>query len=124
MAGPALVHFDLWDGNLLVDEQGTLTGIVDAERALWGDPHAEFASLALFGTIEADREFLAGYAEAGGAAQPGPSFSRRQALYRTYLYLLMAVEAAPRGYGAGWRRTVGVRVDEDLTAQLRGLGPC
>jgi aminoglycoside phosphotransferase (APT) family kinase protein len=121
VAEPALVHFDLWDGNLLVDEQGALTGVVDAERAFWGDPHADFASLALFGTIEADRDFLAGYADGGGRVEPGPSFACRQSLYRTYLYLLMAVEAAPRGYGAGWRRTVGVRVNEHLTAELRRL---
>jgi aminoglycoside phosphotransferase (APT) family kinase protein len=131
VAEPVLVHFDLWDGNLLVDEHGALTGIVDAERAFWGDAHAEFASLALFGTIEADREFLVGHAEGGGHVEPGPSFTpsfspsftRRQALYRTYLYLLMAVEAAPRGYGAGWQRTVGAHVDQHLAAELRRLGP-
>jgi aminoglycoside phosphotransferase (APT) family kinase protein len=120
---PTLVHFDLWDGNLLVDEHGRLTGIVDAERAFWGDPHADFASLALFATIEADGDFLAGYAEGGGRVEPGPSFTRRQALYRTYLYLVMAVEAAPRGYGAGWQRAVGVQVSEHLRAELRRLEP-
>jgi aminoglycoside phosphotransferase (APT) family kinase protein len=124
VAEPTLVHFDLWDGNLLVDEQGTLTGIVDAERAFWGDPHADFASLALFATIEGDRDFLAGYAEGGGQARPGrPSFAFRQSLYRTYLYLLMAVEAVPRGYGAGWRRTVGVHVNEHLVGEMRRLRP-
>jgi fructosamine-3-kinase len=119
---PVLVHFDLWDGNLLVDEQGELTGIVDAERGFWGDPHADFASLALFGTIEADGDFLAGYADGGGLVERGPSFARRQSLYRTYLYLVMAVEAVPRGSGADWERTVGTRVNDRLTAELRRLG--
>ena len=42
---PVLVHFDLWDGNLLVDVgQGRaprVGGLIDAERAFWGDPLAE-----------------------------------------------------------------------------------
>jgi fructosamine-3-kinase len=122
VAEPVLVHFDLWDGNLLVDEQGGLTGIVDAERGFWGDPHADFASLALFGAIEADGDFLAGYADGGGLVERGPSFARRQSLYRTYLYLVMAVEAVPRGSGADWERTVGTRVNDRLTAELRRLG--
>ncbi len=55
VARPALVHFDLWDGNVLADE----TGLVDGERAFWGDPVADFVSLALFREIDAD--FLTGY---------------------------------------------------------------
>ena len=56
-----LVHFDLWDGNILVesDPAGHRIGaLIDAERAFWGDPLAEFVSLALFGDIERDTAFL------------------------------------------------------------------
>jgi aminoglycoside phosphotransferase (APT) family kinase protein len=40
---PALVHFDLWDGNILVDTGGTaprIGALIDAERAFWSDPLA------------------------------------------------------------------------------------
>ncbi|WP_338697364.1 aminoglycoside phosphotransferase family protein [Streptomyces sp. Q6] len=99
---PALVHFDLWQGNvLLTGEPGArrIGGVIDGERMFWGDPLAEFVSLALFGDIEQDRDFLAGYAAAGGEARfTGPA-RLRLALYRCYLYLIMLVEAVPRRYG-------------------------
>nr|WTA64362.1 aminoglycoside phosphotransferase family protein [Micromonospora sp. NBC_00855] len=96
---PALVHFDLWDGNILIDASAGATrilGIVDGERAFWGDPLAELVSLALFGRIEQDEAFLAGYRNAGGAVTFDSPTRRRLALYRAYLYLIMLVEAAPR----------------------------
>ncbi|MFD7615973.1 phosphotransferase family protein [Streptomyces sp. NPDC059802] len=100
VARPALVHFDLWQGNLLVDgEPGarTIGGIVDGERMFWGDPVADFVSLALFGNMEEDEDFLAGYAD--GSGRPvvfGTSVRLRLALYRCYLYLIMLVETVPR----------------------------
>ncbi|MFI5749979.1 phosphotransferase family protein [Streptomyces sp. NPDC051644] len=97
---PALVHFDLWQGNLLVDgEPGarTIGGIVDGERMFWGDPVADFVSLALFANMEEDEDFLAGYGD--GSGQPvvfDASVRLRLALYRCYLYLIMLVETVPR----------------------------
>jgi aminoglycoside phosphotransferase (APT) family kinase protein len=41
----SLLHMDIWSQNILVDENGTVTGIVDMDRALWGDPEIEFAVL-------------------------------------------------------------------------------
>ncbi|MFO8011836.1 MAG: aminoglycoside phosphotransferase family protein [Phycisphaerae bacterium] len=41
----SLLHMDIWSQNLLVDGQGRLSGIVDWDRALWGDPEIEFAVL-------------------------------------------------------------------------------
>ena len=87
---PRLVHFDLWDGNILVD--GTrLSGIVDGERAFWGDPLADFVSLSLFKDLDSD--LLDAYRAAGGVAEFDPA---RLALYRVYLYLIMLIEATPR----------------------------
>jgi len=40
-----LLHMDVWSQNILVDEKGNLTGLVDWDRALWGDPEIEFAVL-------------------------------------------------------------------------------
>jgi aminoglycoside phosphotransferase (APT) family kinase protein len=41
----SLLHMDVWAQNILVDEHGNLTGLVDWDRALWGDPEIEFAVL-------------------------------------------------------------------------------
>jgi aminoglycoside phosphotransferase (APT) family kinase protein len=87
---PSLVHFDLWDGNILT---GTgLTGLVDGERAFWGDPVAEFVSPALFGSIESDADFLTGY-----GFEFTDSARVRLAAYQAYLYSIMLVERVPRG---------------------------
>ncbi|NEB40115.1 aminoglycoside phosphotransferase family protein [Streptomyces sp. SID14515] len=103
VARPALVHFDLWPGNLLVTgEPGAraLGGIIDGERMFWGDPVADFVSLALFGDIERDRDFLDGYARsAGEEVEFTDSLRTRLALYRSYLYLIMLVETVPRDVG-------------------------
>ncbi len=40
-----LLHMDVWGQNILVDNTGKLTGLVDWDRALWGDPEIEFAVL-------------------------------------------------------------------------------
>jgi len=94
---PVLVHFDLWQGNVFVDPaESRVVGIIDPERAFWGDPVADFVSLALFGDIEDEPDFLAGY---GGVAFT-PAMRYRFRLYRVYLYLIMIVEGAPRGYAS------------------------
>src|SRR5688500_2245261 len=44
---PALLHFDLWDGNVLATVDNgvaTLSGLVDGERNLYGDPLLDFSS--------------------------------------------------------------------------------
>lgn len=40
-----LLHMDIWHQNVLVDESATVTGIVDFDRAVWGDKEIEFAIL-------------------------------------------------------------------------------
>jgi fructosamine-3-kinase len=41
----SLLHMDVWGQNILVDRQGHVSGLVDWDRALWGDPEIEFAVL-------------------------------------------------------------------------------
>lgn len=93
---PALLHFDLWDGNVLAVGD-TLTGLVDGERHLYGDPLLDFVSPALFRRVEdePDNPFALGYH--GGPAEFDASQRRRLALYRLHLYLLMTVEMPSRG---------------------------
>ncbi|TQE32262.1 aminoglycoside phosphotransferase family protein [Streptomyces ipomoeae] len=124
VAEPRLVHFDLWSGNVLVElgDHPRIGGLIDGERMFWGDPVADFVSLALLGDIRQDDAFLAGYREAGGNAEFTPEASRRYALYRSYLYLIMLVEVVPRALDDGhtaWRRE---HVAPRLTAALDELG--
>ncbi|MEU7476791.1 aminoglycoside phosphotransferase family protein [Lentzea sp. NPDC042327] len=107
---PVLVHFDLWDGNVLVDRG--LTGIVDGERAFWGDPVADLVSPALFGTV--GESFLKGYGRALTDSE-----HVRLAAYRAYLYAIMLTERVPRGStDDGFERVIA----EALDAAVRELG--
>ncbi|MET9760831.1 aminoglycoside phosphotransferase family protein [Streptomyces sp. NPDC006372] len=118
---PCLVHFDLWRGNILVDRSAggvRIGGLIDGERMFWGDPLAEFVSLALLGDIRKDEAFLAGYREAGGRAAFGTPARLRYALYRAYLYLIMLTETVPREAGEEHRRWVQERVAPELVGAL------
>lgn len=100
---PRLVHFDLWPGNIFVRMTGDgsaarITGIIDHERAFWGDPAAELVSLAFGGDTGPDSALVAGYTDAGGRFGSGPAFRHRLSLYGLYLGLLLVVESGPRGY--------------------------
>lgn len=113
---PALLHFDLWDGNALGGPDG-LTGLVDGERWLWGDPLVDFVAPALGRRIEdePDHPFLAGY----GPVELDP---RRLGLYRVHLAVLMLTEMPSRGMaGPDWaaRRD---RLRRQLDRELAALG--
>jgi len=118
---PVLVHFDLWDGNILVDLDGAaprIGALIDAERAFWGDPLADFVSLALFGDIEQDAAFLRGYRSAGGTVAFDAATRLRLSMYRAYLYLIMWVEAVPRNSGQTRLARLRQLVLEPLAATL------
>jgi aminoglycoside phosphotransferase (APT) family kinase protein len=48
----SLLHMDIWAENILCDGSGGLTGLLDWDRALWGDPEIEFAVLDYCGISE------------------------------------------------------------------------
>jgi aminoglycoside phosphotransferase (APT) family kinase protein len=89
---PALVHWDLWDGNIFIDpETKTITGILDCERALWGDPLMEVN----FGAFGVNPALMEGY---GLDLLATPAARTRRALYNTYLWLIMIIECTYRQY--------------------------
>ncbi|WP_369251362.1 phosphotransferase family protein [Streptomyces sp. R41] len=122
---PRLVHFDLWQGNILVERSDStaprIGGLIDGERMFWGDPLADFVSLALLGDIKQDEDLLTGYQEAGGRAEFDFSARQRLALYRSYLYLIMLVETVPRAPGAERVAWVREAVAPELLAALDEL---
>ena len=121
---PALVHFDLWDGNVLVTSDGHLAGLVDGERYLYGDPLIDFASPALFRDIfaEPDHPFLRGYRSVRPFTVDS-DVRRRAWLYQLHLYLIMTIEFPSRGmspttHADRWARLA--RLLEDRLSNLDG----
>ena len=95
---PRLVHFDLWDGNVLVDcdpaGQWRVSGLIDGERAFYGDPIAELVSLAIF----AEPAAVPGVLDGLLGRQLTADERTRLRLYNMYLLLILVVEGGPRGW--------------------------
>ncbi|WP_062217226.1 phosphotransferase family protein [Streptomyces sp. NBRC 109706] len=115
---PAPVHFDLWQGNVLL-HNGEISALIDGERLFWGDPLAELVSLNLLADPLGDPDLLAGYTSAGGTLPTDDTALARLALYQVYLYLIMLTEGAPRAYPRRqleWAQdTVAPQLDAALT---------
>jgi aminoglycoside phosphotransferase (APT) family kinase protein len=122
---PILVHFDLWSGNILVDVTGpapVISGIIDGERSLWGDPIIDLVSTALLAEIRDDADFIRGYQRAGAVLPLDESARRRLLLYRIYLGLIMTVEPIPRGAQQARATEFTQAIEDHLTADLAELG--
>ncbi len=78
----SLLHMDIWDQNILVNDAGELTGILDWDRALWGDPEIEFAVLDYCGI--STPSFWQGYGS--------PRDESHEACVRQVIYLLYEVQ--------------------------------
>lgn len=90
---PRLVHWDAWDSNVFVKD-GAMTGLLDFERSLWGDPLME-AQFRTFGDEELGvTESLRGYGKTGFSFDE----ERRLRLYTLYLGLVMNAECRFRLY--------------------------
>ncbi|HEX6339851.1 aminoglycoside phosphotransferase family protein [Umezawaea sp.] len=92
---PVFVEWDLWDGNAIVRD-GALVGIIDHERALYGDPLMEggFAADSLESFPGDSASFVRGY----GWAPSTPAELTRRKLYTLHLLLVMVVETVYRGH--------------------------
>ena len=75
----SLLHMDIWSQNILVDEEMNVTGIVDWDRALWGDVEIEFAVLDYCGISEPS--FWTGY---GKDREQTPESQLRNIFYLLY----------------------------------------
>lgn len=75
----SLLHMDVWAQNILADDEGRLTGLLDWDRALWGDPEIEFAVLDYCGISEP--AFWEGY---GAERDRSPEAEVRRVFYLLY----------------------------------------
>lgn len=75
----SLLHMDVWAENILCDPAGNLTGLLDWDRGLWGDPEIEFAVLDYCGISEP--AFWEGY---GAARDTSPAARIRLVFYFLY----------------------------------------
>jgi aminoglycoside phosphotransferase (APT) family kinase protein len=120
---PSLVHFDLWDGNVLT-EDGRLTGLVDGERYFWGDPLYDFVSTAIGRRIEDDEPVhpvLDGYYD--GKPHPFTAAERaRLMMYRIQFCLLLLIEMPSRAMAGEIERERREWVTPWLLSELRDLG--
>jgi aminoglycoside phosphotransferase (APT) family kinase protein len=95
---PRLTHGDLWTANILLDpvaDKPTVIGVVDSERAWWGDPLADWAIYrADARPVTAERDaFWSAY----GDRPKGPHVDWRRHLYRGRHLVAERVEAARGG---------------------------
>lgn len=111
---PSLLHMDVWSQNILIDGRGNVTGIVDFDRALWGDVEIEFAVLDYCGVSEP--AFWEGYGSPRDASPPAMIRRRFYLLYEMQKYMPIRV----------WRRNNPAAAKQykqqclAMAAQLRG----
>ena len=86
---PRLIHFDSWDGNILMKDQ-EISGIIDWERAMWAEGLMEDR----FRFHCVSNAFQEGYGD-GPLTQ---SQQIRSHWYDVYLYLIMMFEVTYRQY--------------------------
>lgn len=89
VAVPSFVHWDMWEGNIFVQD-GRLSGVIDWERAMWADPLMDDR----FRRHSRHPAFLEGYEQAAFS----PAETRRILWYDVFLYITMITECAYRQY--------------------------
>jgi aminoglycoside phosphotransferase (APT) family kinase protein len=83
----SLLHMDVWSQNILVDDAGNLTGLVDLDRSLWGDPEIEYAVLDYCGISEP--AFWRGYGRARDDSVEARVRQRFYLLYEVQKYIII-----------------------------------
>lgn len=85
----SLVHWDMWEGNVFVKD-GHVSGIIDWERAMWGEPFMDDR----FRMHNRRGKFLEGF----GQTSFSEDESKRLRWYDIILYLTMMIEVFYRGF--------------------------
>lgn len=89
---PSLLHKDLWAGNIFVDrDTAQITGLVDFERAIYGDVLME----PVCGLLLKNKAFMEAY---WGRSELTQGEQIRVEMYKVYLFLIMVIECSYRKY--------------------------
>lgn len=88
---PQMVHWDAWDLNVFIQD-GKITGLLDFERVLWGDPLLEAQFRPLFG------DGVTGYMRGYGKTHFTPDEDVRCHLYSLHLGVVAKTECYYRHY--------------------------
>ncbi|MBS3762524.1 MAG: aminoglycoside phosphotransferase family protein [Planctomycetes bacterium] len=116
--GPArLLHMDIWSQNILVDSKSRVTGLVDWDRALWGDPEIEFAVLDYCGISRP--AFWEGYGRRRDATRDARV---RQVFYLLYELQKYIVIREGRGHDSARARSYKRQVMEMVRRDLLNTG--
>ncbi|MCT9821496.1 phosphotransferase [Microbacterium sp. W1N] len=126
VADPVVVHADLWPGNVFVDTAARrITGVIDTERTVWGDPLLDLAGAEQFSAAAPDADILAGDRAAGGelaALLETPAGVARLHLCRLYYATLLVVECTIRGYDGEFGQWCEATARTNLALALERLG--
>ncbi len=99
---PSLVEYDCHEGNIFVKNAGSgyhIEGILDFERAFWGDPAADFPAAFIFkDDLRKEKAFLAAYMEATGKTAYTKADENKYQLYRLYILTIMSAETFRYGF--------------------------
>ena len=102
---PSLVEYDCHEGNIFVKESESgyqIEGILDFERAFWGDPIADFPTAFVFtDDIRKEKAFLNAYLRISGKKEFTERDDRKYQLYRMYILTIMAAETFRYGFVYG-----------------------
>ena len=91
---PRFVEWDLWNSNTMVRD-GRIVGIIDHERAFYGDPLIEAGFVGLdLPAVGDPSAFIRGY----GLRELSADDRARRQLYTLYLILIMVIETHYRGH--------------------------
>lgn len=94
---PCLVHGDLWPRNILVAQRAgawVITGILDAERAFWGDPAAEW----IFSFLDIPDDFWRTYGRDYSLGMLGGAALFRRRCYEARGALQLILEGRRHGF--------------------------
>jgi len=111
---PSLVHKDLWEGNIIVDPRAIkITGILDCERALFGDTLLE----PICGFLLDNKSFMNTYI---GREMLNKEEYIRSILYRVYYNLIWVIECTYRQYpGKNPDEYARTQLDEALESLIK-----
>jgi aminoglycoside phosphotransferase (APT) family kinase protein len=107
-----LLHMDIWHQNIMVDDQSRVTGLIDWDRALWGDPEIEFAVLDYCGISEP--AFWQGYGRPRDESREARIRQVFYLLYEIQKYIVIRIGRSDDRPGAEQFRSYAVRLAEEV----------